>query len=348
VFLLRAARASDLEAIAGLAEQLRSPNLIPAQWFLRERLARSERSFADPGPPCAEREYQFALEDADGRVVGTCVILSKHGTNAMPHFYLEVGVEERYSRSVGVRARHLTLRLRRSTDGPTEIGALVLHRSVRRARGSPGKLLSWGRFAFIATHRECFERELIAEMRAALDPAGRNLFWEAFGRRFTGLGYEEADRRSALEKSFIHELFPRAKIYASLLEPGVVDQLGRVHEESLPAVHLLERAGFHFLEQIDPFDAGPYYGARIEDVLPVRATEIRALAEEEPGEDTVRRIVSAGRAAAFRAVVAQVALEGSTVRLPKDARTRLGVGEGETVALTPLPEGGGREGSGRG
>ncbi len=337
MFLLRAARESDLDAILELAAFLDSPNLPADAPFLRGRLARAEESFARGGPPSAEREYQLALEDERGRVLGTSAILSKHGTPEMPHFFLQVGREARESRGLGVRTEHLTFRLGHATDGPTELGALILHPEARGRPGSPGKLLSWGRFAFIARHRERFCDELLAEMRAALDPEGRYAFWEAFGKRFTGLGYEEADRRSATDKDFILELFPDTTFYATLLEPDVRAKLGRVHAEAQPAVRLLEQAGLRWNGQIDPFDAGPFYAAATDEVLPVRETTTLVLANAEPQPDAASAIASAGLGSEFRAVVAPARVDGERLLLPRAAWTRLAVEPGQEVAWTPLP-----------
>ena len=269
---MRPARVSDLPAITSLAELLDSPNLPNDAAFLRRRLERSERAFAQPGPPCAEREFQFALEDDDGRVVGTSAILSKHGTPDMPHLFLRVGEETRTSASTGVRVTHTTLQLGASTDGPTELGSLVLRPEVRGRPGAPGKLLSWGRFAYIARHRACFEGRVLAEMRAAIDGHGRSAFWDAFGRRFTGMSYAEADRRSASDKSFVLDLFPATPFYASLLDADVAAQIGQVHEEAKPALRLLELAGLHWIDEIDPFDGGPFVGAETARAIPVRDT----------------------------------------------------------------------------
>ena len=342
MFRLRAARCTDLDALCELARYLDSPNLPADRDFLRARLERSERAFADPGPPDAMREYQFALEDADQRVVGTCAILSKHGTEAMPHTFLRVGRECRHSESAGVRTEHVTLQLGVCTDGPSEIGALILLPAVRGAPGGPGKLLSWGRFAFVGRHPDAFEEQLLAEMRASLDPEGRNAFWEVFGKRFTGMTYDEADRRSAHDKQFILDLFPDTPFYASLLPPRVAAELGQVHRETLPAVRLLERAGFRWIGEIDPFDAGPFYGAATREVIPVRDTLACVVSFDElrmPDGDAARRCIVAaeGGAHGFRAVVSNAKRIGDKVALPKDACDRLGVEPGDPITTTPLP-----------
>jgi arginine N-succinyltransferase len=337
VYLLRPAAPGDLEAILELARFLQSPNLPADRESLRARLERSRESFATPAPPDASREYQFALVDLVDRVVGTCAILAKHGTPGMPHVYLAVGEEERASGTAGVRLRHRTFQLGDSTDGPTELGALVLHPSLRGAPGSPGKLLSWGRFAYIARHPGCFERRVLAEMRASLDPDGRSAFWDAFGRRFTGMSYAEADRRSACDKSFILDLFPRTPFYATLLPEPVERELGMVHPDARPALRLLEQAGLRWIGEIDPFDAGPFYGAATEDLVPVRETVQGSLAAEAPGADARRWIAHREGCPGFRAVVTPAERESGEVRIGKEARKRLGACVGDEVWLTPLP-----------
>ena len=137
MFLLRPARESDLPKLLELARHLDSLNLPADEELLARRLDRSATAFASEAPPSEDREYQFVLEGAAGEVVGTCAILAKHGTPESPHFYLEVGEEERRAESLDVTARHVTLRLRRATNGPTEIGALVLHPFTR---GQPGRV----------------------------------------------------------------------------------------------------------------------------------------------------------------------------------------------------------------
>jgi arginine N-succinyltransferase len=337
VFLLRAAGPDDLEAICELARHLDSPNLPRDEAFLRRRLERSARAFASPDRPAAEREYQFALVDAEDRVVGTAVILSKHGTPDAPHLYLDVTTEERYSRTAELMIRHVLLQRGATWDGPSELGALVLSPELRGAPGSPGKLLSWGRFAYIARHRAAFERELLAEMRAAIDGTGDNAFWNVFGKRFTGMSYAEADRRSATDKDFILDLFPRREFYASLLDEQVAAQIGEVHAETIPALRLLEKAGLHWIGQIDPFDAGPFVGGAVDEVLPVRETWTGVVAEGEPGSAASASIVASEDGRHFRAVVASASIDDSSLRLAKEARDRLDLTPGDAVSVTPMP-----------
>ena len=339
MFMLRPAIASDLTDILALARHLDSPNLPHDETFLRARLARSERSFAEPGPPGPEREYQLALEDKTGRVVGTSAILSKHGTPALPHTFLRVRVEERRARSVDVCVSHCTLQLGSTRDGPSEIGSLVLLPELRGRSGWPGRLLSWGRFAYIARHRDGFETQVIAEMRASLDAEGRSAFWDAFGGRFTGMSYADADRRSAEDMSFILVLFPDTPFYAALLDEAVVSQLGQVHPEAAPALRLLEAAGLHWIGEIDPFDAGPFIGAAVSEVIPIRDTRSGPLLCESADPDGAASpaIASLEDEGGFRAVATPAEWRDGRVQLPVEAARRLGASPDDEIALTPLP-----------
>ena len=338
MYLLRPALLEDLPAILELARFLDSLNLPADESFLAERLARSERAFAELGPPTQEREYQFALVDDSERVIGTCVILSKHGTPEMPHMYLLVRQEERRADKGKIRVQHLTLQLHADSDGRSELGALVLHPEARRRAGWPGKLLSWGRFAFMALHPACFERRVLAEMRATFDSEGRSAFWDAFGKRFTGMSYADADRRSAEDKKFILDLFPSTPFYATLLDEEVAMELGQVHPQTLPALRLLEQAGLRWEGEIDPFDAGPYVAAALSDVVPARETRRVEIAREAPSQDASPYIISTQLGASFRALATRASMQGDLVHIPKDARKRLAVNPGEEVAVTPLPK----------
>ena len=151
------------------------------------------------------------------------------------------------------------------------------------------------------------------------------------------MSYIDADRRSAVDKSFILDLFPGVPFYASLLDDAVVSELGQVHEEARPALSLLEAAGLHWLGDIDPFDAGPFFGAATSEIIPIRESSIRAVSPGEPPENAPRCIAAAGYGADFRAVSTAAALELDVACLPKDARRRLAVDEGDEIQVTPLP-----------
>ena len=340
MLILRPVARTDLGDLAELAVQLDSVNLPNDPEFLAERVLHSERSFAG-GLPREECVYVFVLEDqAAGRVVGTSLIVAKHGRPGRPFYWLEVSTEERRSPELGKRFVHTKLRLRSSEDGPSEVGGLILDPAYRRHPLRCGKALSVVRFAFVSAHPERFEQQLVAEMLSPFVAPGRSLLWDAFGARFTGLSYREADRLSARNKQFIADLFPRDPVYATLFPDEVQKSIGQPNESALAAVRILEKIGFHPLNQVDPFDGGPYFGAARDAIVSVRERRelvlpgLPAGAGSEPGE--VLALLSAEGTLGFRATVVPMAADGAP-RVSEACREALGAARGDRVSVTPLP-----------
>jgi arginine N-succinyltransferase len=140
---------------------------------------------------------------------------------------------------------------------------------------------------FIAMHREDFRDELIAELLPPLEPDGTSHLWEAYGRKFTGLSYREADRLSRSNKEFVRGLFP-AEIYASLLPEDAQQVIGEVGAETRGVEKMLRRIGFEYAERVDPFDGGPHFAAATDRVTLVAASRERTvqLREERGSSET--------------------------------------------------------------
>jgi arginine N-succinyltransferase len=341
MLILRPAAPGDLDDLERLALMLDSVNLPSDRAFLETRIEQSVRSFFGELVDWRDGVYVFMLEDSEvGRCVGTSMIFAKHGTHDAPHYWLEVSTEERRSTELGLRFVHQKLRLRSTEDGPTEIGGLILDRSYRRDRGKCGKALSVVRFAYMSMHPDQFEREVVAEMLSPFDEHGRNLLWEAFGARFTGLDFRTADHLCAHSKQFIADLFPRDPVYATLFPPEVQATIGKANESALAAVRILERVGFQPLNQVDPFDGGPYFGAARDAILSVRLRRELVLPglvhHEEPPADAPLALLSAEGEFGFRAIVVPLDEEGAPI-VSKPCRDALGVAAGDRVTVTPLP-----------
>jgi arginine N-succinyltransferase len=341
VLILRPIAEADLHALVELAALLDSMNLPSDRDFLAQRVAASLHSFSEEGlRDWSEGVYVFVLEDrTTGRCVGSSTILAKHGTPEQPHYWLELSSETRSSTELQRRFVHTKLRLRSSEDGPTEIGGLILDPAYRRHPEKCGKALSIVRFAYMSAHPERFEREVIAEMLSPFDGPGRNRLWDAFGARFTGLSFREADRLSARTKGFIADLFPRDPVYATLFPPKVQATIGQCNETAKPAMRILEKVGFRYLNQVDPFDGGPYYGAARDAITSVRERRELVL-PRLPDEGRPMReplaLLSADGSGGFRATVVPLDDAGTPV-VSKECRETLGVASGDRVAVTPLP-----------
>lgn len=330
----------DSTDLLALAQLLDSVNLPAEPEFLRARIATSQRSFEHRLDDWRQGVYLFVLEDTDaGRCVGTSMIRAKHGTPDAPYYYFEVSTEERRSTELGKHFVHTRLQLMHSTDGPTEIGGIVLDPAYRGHPQKCGKALSVVRFAFMGAHPDWFEREVVAEMLSRFDAEGRNRLWDAFGARFTGLSYREADHLSARNTRFIADLFPRDPVYATLFPEEVRASIGEPNDTAKAAVRILEKVGFHELNRVDPFDGGPYYGAARDAIVSVRERRELVLpsvpaASDAPGGPLA--LLSAEGSLGFRAAVLHLDADGAPV-VPAAVREALGVAAGDRVSVTPLP-----------
>ena len=225
----------------------------------------------------ADRCFVFvgALTPARAEVVGSSMIFAQHGSRRAPHVFFDVLEEERYSETLDRHFAHRVLRIGYNYDGLTEIGGLVvlpeLRAPPRAARQAPG-------LRALPLHRappRSFRDEVVSELMPPLEPDGTSLLWEALGRHFTGLSYQEADRLSRENKEFIRALFPQDPIYATLLPPRAQELIGQVGPDTRGVERMLREMGFAYAHRIDPFDGGPHFHARTDDITLVQATKRR-------------------------------------------------------------------------
>jgi arginine N-succinyltransferase len=340
MLLLRDAQRSDLEELRRLAAVLDSVNLPDDARALGQIVDRSVQSFTGRIRDPLQRAYVFVAEDPrSGRLVGTSMVIAQHGTRESPCTFFNVTEREHYSSTLDRHFRHRVLSLGYHFDGPTEIGGLVVHPGARGEPRKPGKQLAYVRFLYLAMHPERFRETVLAELMAPLGRDGRSVFWEAFGRRFTGLDYQTADKLSRENKEFIQQLFPPFDVYASLLPPAVQKVLGAVGPRTRPIQGMLERLGFRPVGRIDPFDGGPHYEARLADVPLVRGYRTaRLLAAPLAGPAPERLVALPARAGRirFRAVRTPARLAGGRLQLPAEARRTLGARPGDLCHLVPF------------
>ncbi len=190
-------------------------------------LRRSTFSFRGTVTHPRDRIYLFLLEErATERIVGTSLILAKHGTPEFPHYYLEMATDERYSKTLKRLLRHTYLTLHHSMDGPTEVVGLIVDSAHRNHPAKVGKQFSFVRFLYMAMYRDRFEDTIIAEMMPQLTDDREIPFGECYGKRVTGLSFREADKLSIKDKEFIDALFPPVPLYTCMLPPEVQSSIG--------------------------------------------------------------------------------------------------------------------------
>jgi arginine N-succinyltransferase len=316
MILLRGVRETDLDALIHLAQVPGMINLPGDRDTLRERIRRSVNSFQGTTPK-EESKFTFVAEDLEtGKILATSMIASQHGTAASPHFYFQVGNERRYSETINTGFIHGTLTLGYDTDGPSEIGALVVDSELRNNEVKIGRQISFVRFLYLAGHRERFRSKIIAELLPPLNKRGLSPLWEAIGRRFTSMDYWEADLLCANNKEFIFDLFPTGKIYTTFLPAEARNAIGKVGKDTEPVVHMLKKIGFEYKNQIDPFDGGPHLWADVEKLVPIRKSNSyhwnpKGLETDSPLTQGI--ITSKSANAEFRAIAVDVQTTGDEI-----------------------------------
>lgn len=271
MFILRSANINDLDDLYELSQLMLFINLPPDKDIIKSKIESSIRAFTKPSKKLWENHYLFVLEDLKtNRIIGTSMIHSQHGTEDEPHYFFTVSQENKFSRSLNTGFIHGTLKLGLETNGPTEIGGLILDPEFRKNDKKLGKQLSFVRFLYMGMNKARFKDTIHSELMPPFDQEGHAPLWEAIGRRFLNMEYHEADILSRSNKEFILNLFPADTIYMTLLPIDARNAIGKVGEETAPVKRMLEGIGFKYTNEVDPFDGGPHYRANLKDIKPVK------------------------------------------------------------------------------
>lgn len=334
-FVIRSVKHDDLTQLVDLAKQFNLLNLPGNRKVIGEKIDRSEQSFAGKLPK-HQSEYVFVVEDVEEKaIVGSSLVLAKHGNEDVPHSFFKIFKRDHFSQDLGIGFIHQVLRFQLDFDGPTEIGGLLVDKAYRRRPEKLGKQISLSRFLYMGLYPEKFEERVLCELTPPLTEEGRSEFWEALGRRFTGLPYQEADLLSQSHKEFIESLFPQDDIYLCLLDAKARLVLGRVGEATKPAQHLLESIGFSYLDEVDPFDGGPHYGANTSDILPIKHGK-RLTVNEFKDASFKDQYLVATTGEEFRVCLASVDMRDGEVSIAPKAKQILGVENSEQVYISPF------------
>lgn len=271
MFLLRSVKPTDLAELFDLSNIMTFINLPPDEDIISSKIESSRRSFNTPSPNLWENYYIFVLEDTQShKILGVSMIHAQHGTEDEPHFFLTVGQEAKFSQTINTGFVHGTLKLGLNVDGPTEIGGLILNPEFRGHKDKLGKQISFVRFLYMAIHPERFKDNVHSELMPPFDKYGNSPLWEAIGRRFLNMNYHEADVLSRSNKEFILSLFPSENIYQTLLPIEAREAIGKVGKETEPVQKMLEKIGFKYMYEVDPFDGGPHYRAPLREIKPIK------------------------------------------------------------------------------
>ena len=271
MYILRSASLNDLDDLFDLSHLMLFINLPQDKEIIKAKIESSIKAFTKPSKKLWENYYLFVLEDTKAqRIIGASMIHAQHGTEDEPHYFFTVSQENKFSKSLNTGFIHGTLKLGLDTNGPTEIGGLILDPEFRKSEKKLGKQLSFVRFLYMGMHQNRFKDTIHSELMPPFDNEGHAPLWEAIGRRFLNLEYHEADVLSRSNKEFILSLFPADTIYMTLLPIDARNAIGKVGEETAPVRRMLEGIGFKYTNEVDPFDGGPHYRAKLKEIMPIK------------------------------------------------------------------------------
>lgn len=308
-------------AEAGLTTVPRTPERVEAYIDATRRFLGGDK---------AANRLLFVVE-RDGRVLGISGIIPKLGVER-PFYSFKRSRHSRHSSQLDLRTTYETLQLTTDFDGWSELASIYL---APEARGQGvARLLSLGRLCFVESHRDLFDRKLMADIRGWTDEYGTSPFWEYITSKFVDTDFEIADRLSASDGRFIMELMPSLPILMNLLPDAARICAGRPHDISRGAMNLLMGAGFEETELCDIFDGGPAIQCRVDSTLIARTAKDLAGYGPSPDFGTQRLMAFRGEGAEFRATLAMgkhasaeidpavEPLDATTIALAQDRRNR--------------------------
>lgn len=303
--------------------------------FLHQKLNASLSSFSKDVAVPQNEQYYFVLENTQtGEIGGICGIESKTGVDA-PIYSYRVEKIPAPDIDLPVPRKQIVLHFHSQRDGPSEIGSLYILPSFRRER--LGRLLSLSRFLFMASFPHRFDTKVVAEMRGLTDEHNKCPFWNALGKHFVNLEFEELMNILEEIKESIPLIVPRYPVYVSLLPNEAQESIGRVHLDTQPALNLLMQEGFTLTNEIDLFDAGPKVEVATEEIRTFKSSRTATIKSLAQSPIESERFIVCNARPNFCACYSPLTIvdEGAVV-LPADVGHALGVGEGDTIRyVTP-------------
>ncbi|HXF28803.1 MAG TPA: arginine N-succinyltransferase, partial [Chlamydiales bacterium] len=229
---------------------------------LEENIHRAVASFRKKASAPHDEFYLFALEDQEAKkVIGISAIMATTGgeTGSSDGGGHSLYFFKREKEIVQAAMPQITEELEILSPvsylhGPSELCSLFLQPHERHH--GLGKLLSFGRFLYIARHPERFTETIFAELRGVINN-GISPFWDGVGRHFFNATFQETIDLRQYGTQFIGQFLPKYPIYVATLPQEVQEVIGKTHPHTQAALILLMEQGFQITDEIDIFDGGP-------------------------------------------------------------------------------------------
>ena len=257
-FCLRLATKQDIEGLYNLSK-IAQPGLTSIPRSKHEWASRIEKCHQIMNSPEHNNQsgtwYIFVLEHMPFKeIVGTAAILDSCGTN-QPILAYQIETLKQISSQLQIKQNLKLLKQKKLFNGPTSLGALLLHPKCRQL--GLGRFLTVSRLLFICENKNKFKNRILSELRGYLDENGSSPFWKNVGYPIFGIPYALAERMIAQNNNFINELLPKIPIIINTLPQYVQDCIGKCHRYTQAAYQILQSEGFKTTRSVDVLDAGP-------------------------------------------------------------------------------------------
>lgn len=347
MMIIRPIVESDLEDFIALASKTGYgvTSLPSDRSLLESRLNKALVSF-NQSVNKQDGHYLFVLEDvALRKVVGCCGIEAAVGRDDVWYNY-RISTTVNACKELNLHQETATLYLTNDMTGKSEVCSLFLDPDYRK--NSNGQLLSKCRFMFLAAFPDYFSDKVFAEMRGVSDEQGHAPFWDGLGQKFFTMEFTRADYLSGIgSKAFIAELMPKYPIYLPMLPSTAREVVGQVHDNTRPALAMLQAEGFNFNGFIDIFDGGPVVEAFVNNIRMVRectkrhAVVMQGSEGQEAGYDNLDKkdlwLVANTSFSEFRvAMISGRQIRPDTVDIPAVLAKSLLIESGDTVRVARL------------
>lgn len=338
MFFIRPLCPEDGEALWLLANQtgLGFTSLQPNKDKVDEKLDWTVKSF-NQDSSINGKLYMFAIEDSETRkMVGVSALKSAVGANDI-WYNFRILTEIKTNSSFNITIKKKMLQLVNDHSECSELCTLFLLPEYRKQYN--GHLLSKSRMLFLSIFKELFHTKVIAEMRGKIDEKGVSPFWESLGRHFFDMDFSVASQAVLEGKKFVAELLPNHPVYLDFLSKEAREAIGKVHDQTVPALKLLKRENMKFSNCIDILDGGP--------LLEAETTNLRIFRDAKRLEAKITTkkldgplfLISNEQFKGFRCLVSKAMIDDNNrVLISKEQANQLHLTEGETLRIAPLFE----------
>lgn len=339
MIIVRPIQLSDYDALYRCAEESGHgfTSLPLNQEILTRRIENSQQSFLKPSQDGQftrqdESYLMVAVDSESNEIIGTTGIEASIGWD-VPAYSYHISKVVHSSNRLKVRNEVQVLTLGNNYTGSSELCTLFLRPEYRQ--GLNGRLLSKCRFLMLAQFPERFSDTIIAEMRGVSDEQGNSPFWQWLKQHFFSIDFTLADYLTGIgSKGFIADLMPKLPIYVNLLSPEAQAVIGKVHQQTAPALKLLEREGFSCRGYVDIFDAGPTVECDRERIHSVQQSLLTKV-EVRAHSSSQQYLIANTKLQDFRATLAKAAYdsERKTLYLAPEVAELLLVETGDSLRV---------------